>query len=71
MLVEETLILRLRFRKILIPLGWEEFCHIARDTSWILLLKLFNTSNTLMKILVADYARQRDMITSSVHFFQI
>ena len=70
-LIKEALISCLCLLKILIPLRGEEFHDGACNASGVLLLKLLDTSDTLMKILITNYARERDMITSSVHFFKI
>ena len=69
-LIKQALQLSLCFCKILIPLCWKELEHGILNASWVLLFKLPDARNALMIILITDYSRDCDMITScELHFF--
>ena len=72
-LVEETFQLCLRFLQVLVPLCWEEFQNSILHSTRELFFELLDACDAFVKVLVANDARQRDMITSCelLHFFQI
>ena len=66
-LVEKALVLCLCFLEVLVPLCWEELKNRGVDTPWVLLFELLDARKALVEHLIADYARERDMITSGLH----
>lgn len=68
MLIEESLMLRLSFLEVLVPLGREEVHDGAGDAPRVLLLQLLDAGDALVEHLVAYYPCQSNMITSRLHF---